>query len=402
MGELRRSLGLLDASMFGVGAVVGAGTYAIIGEATGLAGSMIWLSLLLAAVTALLTALVYGELVSRHPDAGGGYEFIAQAFGRRFANGAAVLLFATSVIAAATIAIAFSQYLGRLADVPLRLVAPGTILLMGIVNVLGIRGASWFNVGATVVAVAGLVAVAIAAVPDIGSRSLNQRTDAGWAGVVGGAAMAFFAYVGFEDAIKSAEETKRPRTTLPRALLISGIAVLLINVAIGVASVSVLPWQDLAGTEGPLSQVLASQWGDAWGVALTGAALVAMSKTILSNVLGGSRLVFDVGRDTALPRWLAYVWDRTGTPVTAIVIATALAMALSLIGELGTVATMSNLAVLSLFLIVNVALVRIRRLDRDSRPSFYLPWNIAGVSVLNILSIGLVVLLGVFNVLYLL
>lgn len=403
-GALRRVLGFRDVVMLGVGGVLGAGTYAIIGEATGLAGAAIWMSLLIAAVAALLCAGVYAELVSRYPDAGGGYEFIARGFGRRFANVCGLLLFVTGVVAAATIAIAFSQYLGRLVDVPVRIAAPSVIVLMGAVNIFGIRGASWFNIGATVVTLLGLAFVIVASAPAVGTRDLMEMSDAGIAGIFGGAAMAFFAYVGFEDVIKSVEETKEPRTTMPRALLTSGVIVLIVNVAIGLTSVSAIAWDDLSGADGPLSRVLAQQWGDIWGVVLTGIALVAMSKTILSNVLGGSRLVYDMGRDTDwMPDALASVWDRTGAPVLAIVLATVLAMAVSLIGDLGLVATMSNLAVLTLFTIVNLALIRIRRNEGDDVDvPFRLPFNVARVSMLNVLALAMVLLLGAFNVFYLL
>ena len=157
--SLKRSLGLWDNVLFGVGSILGAGIYAIIGEAAGLSGSLLWLSLLIAAVTALLTACCYGELVSMFPDSGGGYEYISQALGRRFANVMSVILFLTGVVSPAAISLAFGEYLGRLWDIEIFWSASGIIGLMAIVNVLGVRNSSRVNIISTVITIAGLAVV---------------------------------------------------------------------------------------------------------------------------------------------------------------------------------------------------------------------------------------------------
>jgi len=153
-GALHRELKFRDALMFGVGGMLGAGIYAIIGEATVDAGGMLWLSLAIASVVALCTGLAYAELVSMFPDAGGGYEYIAQAFGRAFALWASIVLLGTGIIAAAAISIAFAEYLGRLIDLDQRIIIVGLLLLVTGFNAWGAGESSRFNTVATVATVA--------------------------------------------------------------------------------------------------------------------------------------------------------------------------------------------------------------------------------------------------------
>lgn len=397
-GGLRRTLGFWDNVFFGVGSILGAGIYAIIGEAAGMSGSLLWLSLLIAAMTALFTACCYGELVSRFPDSGGGYEYIAQGLGRTFANGMSVILFLTGVIAPAAIALAFSDYLGRLWDIHPMWSTTGVIVLMAGINIAGAKNSSIVNMIATVITVLGLVLVVGFAVPHIGSKSLLETSERGWTGVFGAAALAFFSYVGFEDVVKLAEETKKPRRHTPWALVSSGIFVMFVYVAVAIAAVSVVDWKDLSQSSGPLGEVMQTAWGRMGVTIISIVALFATSKCILSNMMSNSRLLFDLSRDTALPKWVGYLLPGAQTPIVAIGIIAVATWLFALIGDLGTVASISNLCVLTLFLMVNVSLVVIRRRGSDSEPSFRLPLNVGGVSVISVLAIATLLLMIGFNI----
>lgn len=396
--QLERSLGFWDNLFFAVGTILGAGIYAIIGEAAGLSGSLLWLSLLIAAFTAFLTACVYAELVSMFPDSGGGYEYIAQGLGRRTANFSAIVLFLTGVVSPAAIALAFGQYLGRLWDVDVFVSSTGVIVLMAAVNVLGAKSSSIVNIVATVITVVGLAMVVAFAAPSIGSQSLVEMSDQGVAGIFGAAALAFFSYVGFEDVVKMAEETKKPKLNTPWALIVSGLFVMVVYVAVAIAAVSAVEWKTLADSKGPLGEVMKATWGGVGVTVISCVALFATSKCILSNMMSNSRLLYDLSRDTPLPRWVGYLAPVVKTPVVAIVLIALVTWLFSLIGDLGAVASISNLFVLSLFLTVNISLIVIRRTRDDVKPKFRLPLNIAKVSLINILGVGMLVLMIVFNV----
>ena len=138
-GKLKRHLSTFDILMFGVGGIVGAGIYAIIGEAAGLAGSLLWVSFIIAAVVAFLTGLSYAEFVSRFPDAGGSFEYIRQTFGQKVALFLSIFMLFTGIVAAAAIAISFGDYLSRLIDLPGSFLAIAIIVLMGATNIVGIK-----------------------------------------------------------------------------------------------------------------------------------------------------------------------------------------------------------------------------------------------------------------------
>ncbi len=375
--------------MFGVGGIVGAGIYAIIGEAAAYGGNLLWLSFLLAAFVALLTAATYAELVSRFPDAGGSFEYVKQAFSLRVATIASVFMLFTGVVAAGAIAISFSDYLSRLLDVPSIVTTIAIVLAMGLLNVAGAAQANWFNTLATVVTLAGLAGVIAVSFGDIGSVDLLDSQGAGALTIGTGSALIFFSFIGFEDLVKLAEETKEPRTTLPRGLLISAAIVLVVYLLVAVASVSALGGDRLSESSGPLAEIVEEKVGSGWATAIIVVALFATSKTILSNILGASRLLYDVGRDTELGflKKLTRINEATSTPIRAIIIVALLAMAFGAIGDLGVVAALSNITIMLVFLIVNVSLVRIRRNGSGEDPPFSIPLAVGGVPV----SVGLAV-----------
>ena len=396
--ELERELGLWDIVLFGVGGIVGAGIYAIIGEAAAYGGRLLWVSFLIAAFVALLTALSYAELVSRHPDAGGSFEYVKQAFGIRVASIASVAMLFTGVVAAGAIGISFSSYLSRLWGVPTLYTTIAVIAVMGIVNAAGAAEASWFNTFATLVTLGGLGAVVVASFGDIGSVDLLEAGDTDLLSLGVGGALIFFSFIGFEDLVKLAEETRDAERTLPKGMMISAVIVLVVYLVVAVAAVSALGPDRLAGSPGPLAEIMEAEAGAIWGTVIVVVALFATSKTILSNLLGASRLAFDVARDTEV-RWLQRVSrinSTTSTPVIAIAVVTVLAAAFGAIGDLAAVASLSNVMIMLVFLTVNAALLRIRQ-QTDETPPFVIPGSIGPYPVTAVLAIGGVLVLLVLN-----
>ncbi|NNE97257.1 MAG: amino acid permease [Acidimicrobiales bacterium] len=397
--RLKRALGLSDIVLFGVGGIVGAGIYAIIGEAAASGGNLLWLSFLIAAAVAFFTALSYAELVSRFPDAGGSFEYVKQAFGLRVATIASAFMLFTGVVAAGAIAISFSSYFSRLVDVPSTVMTLAVIVTMGVVNALGAAQASWFNKLATAVTLLGLASVVVVAAPDMLSVDLLDAQGADVLGIGVGSALIFFSFIGFEDLVKMAEETEEPETTMPRGILISAAIVLVVYLLVAVAAVAALGPDRLAESNGPLAEILQDKAGALWATAIVAVALFATSKTILSNLLGSSRLLYDVGRDAGIG-WLkrvTAVHDRTQTPIMAIAAVTALALGFGAIGNLRIVAAASNVLIMLVFLLVNAALLRIRAVSDDSAP-FTIPMSIGNYPIATVLAILGVVCLLALNV----
>lgn len=401
--KLERSLGLWDVLMFGVGGVVGAGIYAIIGQAADLGGNMLWLSFVIAALVALLTGLSYAEFVSRFPDAGGSFEYIKQGLGHKTALFMSIFMSFTGVVAAGAIAISFAEYLGRLLDLPASVSVIGIILLMAFFNIIGSKYSSYYNSFATIVTLLGLALVIGVSIPEFGQVNLLETTEQGWIGIVAGGALIFFSYVGFEDLVKMAEETKSPRKNMPLAVMISGLSVLVLYVLIAISAVSVMDWQELSQSSGPLAAVIEAKLGNIGATILVFVALFATSKTILSNILGTSRLLYDVARDSDI-NWLKKFTTISGignAPNYAIFAVALVTMAFGLIGNLKTVASISNIFIFIVFGMVNIALINFRRNNKDSqeeKPYFFIPLNIKNIPIPTIVAlVSLLILLG-FNI----
>jgi APA family basic amino acid/polyamine antiporter len=401
--KLNRNLGFFDVLMFGVGGIIGAGIYAIIGKAAGPSGNMLWLSFVISSIIALLTGVSYAEFVSRFPDAGGSYEYIKQGLGPKVALFMSIFMAFTGIVAAAAIAISFGDYLGRLITWNSSLMVILIIVLMAIFNTFGSKYSSYYNTFATLVTLLGLFFVIAVSFPEWEVAPLLAPNEGGMMGVLGGAALIFFSYVGFEDLVKLAEETKDARKNVPRAILWSALIVLVCYVLIAISAISVLGAQELSGAQGPLSSVVESRTGAVGAHILTIVALFATSKTILSNIMGTSRLVYDVARDSEVS-WLqrfARLSKKWNAPVLAILAITFLTILFGLIGNLAIVASISNIFIFIVFGMVNMALIKLRlklKKKEKDRPWFYAPLNIKGVSVITVLALVSIMVLFGFNI----
>lgn len=400
--ELKRSLGFWDVFLFGIGGVVGAGIYAIIGQAAALSGNLLWLSFVIAAVVALLTGLSYSEFVSRFPDAGGSYEYIKQSFGPRTALYMSVFIAFTGIVAAAAIAISFADYLGRLVALPTWLIVIGVISLMAFFNIIGSKYSSYYNAFATAVTLLGLALVVGISVPDIGTTNLLETAGEGWTGILAGGALIFFSYIGFEDLVKMAEETKEPGRNMPKAVLLSGLAVLIIYILIAISTVSVLDWETLASSNGPLAAVIETKLGNKGATGLVIVALFATSKTILSNILGTSRMLYDVARDSeiSLLQKFTTISGIGNAPNMAIMSIALVSIGFALIGDLKIVASISNIFIFIVFGFVNISLLKYRSEHKDDleRPYFRIPLNVNNIPVPTILAVITIIILFGFNI----
>lgn len=403
-GGLRRSLSLIQLLFLGVGGMVGAGIYAVTGVAAGVAGNLVWLSFALAALVSLATATAYAEFASRFPDAGGSFEYMRRAFGDRFAFSMSAVVLLTGVVAAAAISISFADYVARFVDVPTSLVAPIALLAMAGVNLLGMDWTARFSTVATVVTLLGLGFVVAVSVPMWGERDLLDTSDvdgSAWLGVLSGGALVFFAHVGYEDLVRTAEEAQEPERNVPRAVVWSGGIASVVYLVTVVSAVQVLGGQRLADSPGPLAEVVEVGAGAAGAMVLAAVALFATTKTMLSNLVGASRLLFDVARDSesGTLRPLTRTLSRSGAPIVALLVATCLAIGFALSGGLGFVIALANMFVFVVFLVVDVGLIVFRlRNPHAPEPAWRSPGTVRGVPVLPVLGVLGTLVLMVCNI----
>jgi amino acid transporter len=355
---------------FVLGDILGGGIYALVGEVGGEVGGAIWAAFALALGLALLTAGSYAELATKYRHAGGAALYAERAFGSRLvAFLVAFAVMASGVTSAAALSRAFGgDYLATFVDLPEVAVAIGFLLLIAAVNYRGILASVRLNVGLTLVELGGLlliVAIAIAALTagegDPG-RALEFRGDTALPlAILGGAALAFYALIGFEDSVNLAEETSDPRRSYPLALF-GGIAVAgVIYVAVTVTASMVVPTGELAASSGPLLEVASEGPLSVDDRVFSAIGLLAIANGALINMIMVSRLLYGMAREEVMPVSLARVGETRRTPWLAIAASTALAAVLACTGDLESLADTTVLLLLAVFVVVNLAVIVLRR-----------------------------------------
>lgn len=356
---LRRTLGLWQVTVSGVGVILGAGVYALVGPASARAGSALWLSFLIAALAAGLTAYSYGRLAQRRPKDSPEFQYTALAFGPRVGFVAGWLMLVADLLAASAVAIGFGGYLAHLAGTPGALNA--LLLLAGVALVLhaGISQSIWLAIVLTVVEAAGLVFVIAVGLPHWPSTSYTQMPEA-MGGVWAGAALIFFAYLGFDELGNFAEEMRAPERDLPRALFLSIVITTLVYVAVALSAVAAVDWRELAASPAPLALVARRALGPGADTVLALMALAATANTVLLLVLSASRSMYGMASEGRLPAVLARI-DRRSTPVAATWTALSVTAVVAVSGTLVQAATLTDAAVLTSFMLVNASLLWLAR-----------------------------------------
>lgn len=356
--------------LFILGDVLGAGIYALMGVLAGEVGGLLWAPLVIALLLALLTAGSYAELVTKYPRAGGAAVFAERAFRSplvSFLVGFCML--AAGVVSAAGLALAFAgDYFGTFVDVPPVPVAILFLAVVGALNARGIRESMSANVVMTVIELSGLViVVAVVGVfaagggGDLGRVLEGPADTAVPAALLSGAIIAYYSFVGFETSANVIEEVREPTRSYPRALFGALIVAGAVYVLVALASAVALPADALVGSTGPLLDVV-----EASGVAVPSwlfslIALIAVANGALLTMIMASRLAYGMAERGLLPAVFSRVLPGRRTPWVAIIATTAVAMGLTLLGDLATLAETVVLLLLFVFLSANVAVLVLRR-----------------------------------------
>jgi amino acid transporter len=389
--SLRRAVTPAMLLVFVVGDMVGGGIYALVGEVGDRVGGALWTGFILALFLALFTAGSYVELVTKYPRAGGAALFVQKGFGRPFVTfmlGFAVMM--SSITSAAALSRAFAgDYLSVFVDLPSLLVALVIVVLIALINFRGIGESVKVNVVFTMIELAGLLLVALIGLAYVAGGDgdpgrafeFKQNSDSIPFLVLAGASLAFYALIGFEDSVNVAEETQEPRRAYPRAIF-GGLAIGgLVYATVAIVASMAVPTERLAGSDGPLLEVV--QLGPlAVDTKLFSAiALFALSNTILINLITASRLLYGMGEERVIPSLFRKVHPTRRTPIVAIVFTTVIAMILISTGDLEALADTTTTLLLIAFIGVNAAVLAARR-DRVDHEHFVVPSWIPVVGVL--------------------
>jgi amino acid transporter len=364
--ELRRVLSLPVITFYGMGTIIGAGIYVLVGEIAGAAGMRAPLAFALAGVIAAFTALSYAELSSRYPVSAGEAVYLQQGFGRRWLSlGVGLLLAVAGMVSSATLANGFVGYLHVFVPAPDWVAVIGLVLVLGTLACWGIRESAIVATVTTLVEIGGLVLILSVAAPNFAHlpqrlpEMLPTADAAAWSGVLLGAFLAFYAFLGFEDMVNVAEEVHDPARNMPRAILIAAAVATVLYILVATAAVLTQPPERLALSEAPLASIYVEATGRSpWMISVVG--LFAVVNGALIQIIMGARILYGMAREGWLPRALAYVHPRTQTPLATTAVMTAAVLALALWFPLVTLAKVTSFILLSVFALVNLALVRIK------------------------------------------
>lgn len=378
----------------GVGIVIGAGIYVLIGEAAKDAGNGVWISFGIAAGLSALTAFSYAELTGMFPSAAAEYEYGRRAFGEFFGFIAGWMMIVAYMVAAAAVSIGFAQYLQYFADVDPRISSIALLFVLTAIVISGIERSIWLSVALAVLQIGGLLLVIASSASHVGDRSVVEGASA--SGVLSGAALVFFAFIGFDDITTLAEETHDPRRVMPRALLATLVISGGLYLLVGLSAVSLIGGDALAASDRPLAAVIAHDWGDRASGIVAFIALAATTNTTLLVLTASSRVMFGMSRAGALPAALSRVGRRGGAPYAAAVLAFAVAASFALIGNIDVVASVTNFAVYAIFLMMNASVIALRIRMPDAPRTVRAPFNIGRIALLPIAAMCTIVLMLVF------
>jgi len=359
--QLKRRIGPGLLTAYGVGVMVGAGIYVLVGAVAAQSGLWAPLAFLMAGVIAAPTALSYAEFSTRVPEAAGEAAYV----GLGLSSQTLAVLVGLAIVVAGTVSAGAVLrggvgYLTHAIDVP---VIPATLVLAAIligVAIVGVLESMALVAVFTVIELAGLALVVWAGFSADPVAEWSAPPALVWSAVASGAVLAFFAFIGFEDIVNMAEEVEQPDRTLPVAILAALGITTVIYALVSVAAVRAVPVGSLSGSESPLALVWqAARGGDA--AFLSSIAVFAALNGVLAQIVMASRVLYGLGLRTPALAVFHHAHPRFGTPVlaTALIGVAVLVAALTL--RVAVPAEVTSTILLSVFVLVNLSLILLKR-----------------------------------------
>jgi APA family basic amino acid/polyamine antiporter len=361
-GHLKREIGLFGATALGIGAIIGSGIFIVTGIVAGIAGSAMIISVLIAGVIALFSALSVAELSAYLPEEGGTYAY-AQKLISPFAGFIAGWIWIFSnIFVGAAVSLGFAHYFVTLVPaVPLKIIAVIICFIFIVINYLGLKESTLLNNVLVTVKVLILLFFVAFGLGFFSFEHFTPLAPSGMTGILSGAALIFFAYTGFARVTIMAEEVKEPEKTIPRSIYLAlGIStviyILVCLVAVGIAGTPAL-----AQSGSPLADAIRVTGSPEAVLLISLGAMIATASVLLTTIMGISRIVFAMARNNDLPQFLSRISPRFSTPHYAIWITGLFMVAAVLFADLILVVAVSTFAMLIFYFIANIAALRLPR-----------------------------------------
>ncbi|MGZ4583644.1 MAG: amino acid permease [Mycobacterium sp.] len=408
-GQLKRSIGTFQLTMFGVGSTIGTGIFFVMSQAVPEAGPGVILSFVIAGIAAGLAAICYAELASAVPVSGSSYSYAYTTMGEVVAVGVAACLLLEYGVSCAAVSVSWSGYLNKLLSnlfgfaLPHALSAapwdsnPGyvnlpALLLIWMCATLLIRGASEsakVNTIMVLIKLGVLVMFVIIASTAFNAHRLEGFAPFGVAGIGSAAGTIFFSYIGLDAVSTAGDEVKDPQKTMPRAIIAALVTVTTVYILVALAALGTQPWQDFAGQEeAGLATILENVTHGRWASTILAAgAVISIFSVTLVSMYGQTRILFAMGRDGLLPSRFASVNAQTMTPVNNTVIVALAASCLAAFIPLEKLTDMVSIGTLTAFTVVSIGVIVLRVRQPDLPRGFKVP-GYPVTPVLSVLACG--------------
>jgi basic amino acid/polyamine antiporter, APA family len=412
--RLAREMSMMDATLIGVGAMIGAGIFVLIGIAAGVAGPGLLLTFILNGIIALLTAMSYAELGSCYHDAGGGYLWVKEGLPKWNGFLSGWMSWFAHAVACSLYALGFGAYfehvLGEFSIVmpqwgflsPQKILAVGVALLFAYVN---FRGASETGKIGNLVTITKIIILLIF----IGfgleliirrgdwMATLSPFTPNGYGGVFKAMGLTFIAFQGFEVIAQSSEEIKNPKKNIPRAVFLSLVIVVPIYIMVAFVALGTVkpdgmtPWDYLASKKEIALVDVARNFFVGGGIMLLVGGLISTISALNATIYSSSRVAFAMGRDRNFPTFFSKVHPKNFTPHWSIMASMVIIVMMAVSLPIEDVASAADIMFLLLFLQVNLAMINLRKkrkdLDRGYKAPLYPYLTIVGILLLLFLSV---------------
>lgn len=390
---LKRSMGVVNLTMFSVGSIVGTGIFVILAVAVPEAGPAVIISFILAGITCAFSALSYAEMASTLPISGSSYSYTYATMGEGVAWVCGWCLMLEYGVSVAAVSVGWGAYINEIfglvgVTLPPEFALPpgqgGLVNIPAVVVVLMatfllLRGASESATVNTILVFVKIIILfffcAIAFVA-FDAGNLMPFIPLGVSGITLAASQVFFSFIGFDTAATASEEAKNPKRDLPRAIIASLIIVTVLYVMVALAAIAAKPWETFGGPAGDavLAQILQEVTGDAWPAAvLSMGAIISIFSVVLAVMYGQTRILFAMGRDGLLPSIFTKVNKKTQTPVPNTLIVASIISVLAAFVPLATLAEATSIGTLFAFMLVNISVIILRRTKPDLPRGFKTP-----------------------------
>lgn len=357
--QLQRSLTLKDAVGVGLGAIIGAGIFVVTGVAAGVAGPGFLAGLFIAGVIATCNALSSAQLAAKYPFAGGTYDYGYRLLNPLFGFSAGWLFLISKIAAGSVVAIGFGSYFYQL--VPLgspKILALGAIIFLLIANLLGIKKAGNLNLFIVGITILSLLYFVVSGLPQIEKSHFTPFAPYGLNGIAEASALLFFAFTGYARIATLAEEVKNPKTTIPKAIIITIVSAIILYALVSFVALGILGYEGMAYSTSPLQLVAYQLKTPAIELVITLGASTAMLGVLLSQLMGISRMLFAMARNSDFFPVFKRISKTNKVPHIALVFTALIILLLTLFGRFEFVLSAAAFSILLYYSITNIAALK--------------------------------------------